>query len=52
VRSPQKVTLLSLSQPRRQLTVYADEKLTTFLELGSAVPASGEALQKNWAPPD
>ena len=36
-RSIAKVTLLSLSQPGRQLTVYADEMLTAFLELQAAI---------------
>jgi len=32
VRSPRKVTLLSLLPSSRELVVYADEKLTVFVE--------------------
>jgi hypothetical protein len=37
VRSLRKVTLLSLFPSVEQLVVYADEKLTAFMELESAI---------------
>jgi hypothetical protein len=37
VRTPQKVTLLSLFQSNRQLVVYADEIVTAFLEPQRAI---------------
>jgi len=37
VRSPRKVTLLSLFPSVEQLVVYADKKLTAFVELEAVI---------------
>jgi hypothetical protein len=49
VRSPQKVTLLSLFQSNRQLVVYADEKLTAFVELHATIHRRFEAQLESHA---